>query len=77
MDFPKDWNERAEICRDERERQGKAEEAAKELVKEFEQEWEPVMENVKEANETFANLDGKFPCFCNLQSSLGTFLLKD
>ena len=31
---------------------------AKDLMEDFEKEWEPLMENIKEADETFANLDG-------------------
>lgn len=45
-------------CRAEQERQEKVEQLAKDLVDEFEQEWEPIMENVKEANDAFDNLDG-------------------
>ena len=31
---------------------------AEEVVEKFNQEWEPMMENVKEAAETFDNLEG-------------------
>lgn len=31
---------------------------AEDVVEKFQQEWEPLMENVKEAAETFDNLEG-------------------
>lgn len=36
----------------------KAEELAAEVVDQFEKEWAPIMEGVKEASETFDNLEG-------------------
>ena len=38
--------------------EAKAKQAAKEAIDKFEQEWKPLMEAVKEAAETFDNLEG-------------------
>lgn len=43
--------------------EAKAKQAAKEAIDKFEQEWTPLMEAVKEAAETFDNLEGEC-CAC-------------
>ena len=41
---------------------------AEEVVEKFNEEWEPLMENVKEAAETFDNLEGRdLPMLCFLR----------